>query len=1324
MAVSGRPSKAAGDRAPVGSDERPAAPPDLPGAVTRGSLNEMDPDMDPNTRLGERLIAHGVDRAQVARAFEEARDPTRGDLADVLVASGHIPASLAEQVRAEVAPIPVESGARSSLPAPAAADSDTAIPGLRLGPVLAAGGMGRIHLATDLETGAEVVVKRLLTARSPGSARSPVPVTPASPEAIERFEREARALADVRHPHIVPVHRFGHSADGPWIVMARIEGRSLDELLEADPGLPRSEAGVRRIKRWFAQLAEALQALHRAGLVHRDLKPDNLLITDAGDDLMLVDLGLARRLESHSEGRLESLTKTGLMVGTPGYMAPEQLTKGSRFGPISPATDVWGFAASLYFALTGEAPISGGTVAEMSIALTSGRIAPPSAIAGKVDPVLESLCVAALTTDQRARPELATIRRALAEDQPLRTSSRGRRRIGYALAGLGVLALLLLLLRDTTAPRLHLEDSGPVLTRLRRYEMRGRIEDANPAFVLIGDREVRVDSRGRFRGVVELDVGAQTLTCVAVDESGQRSEPARVVVTCDREPPTLRFGPPGRPETGRFELEITASEPGCTLRIGERPWRFRGDRLVLQLGARELEAAGCEVEDAAGNRAPVRLPLRLIQSDSRGLAAILTEARPGDWLILPPGRRRVTIAGRLDASIMALEPGKTVLTAADDRPVIHLDGGSLRLDGIVLERADGRRREAAASGSPVSSAMTSESLNRPVIVVSAGDLVLTGCRITSSGAGCRVDGRVDGRAGAAIVTLEDSRFQTYGPALDARRCVATVRRTHFDNLGALPIEQALVRFESCPRAELIACDIMGARNHGLEFVDTRAIVELCRIQRSVSRGLNIDTSLIDLLGCDVLDSGEDGLRADGHSRLRVAASVFRGNGAMGKVSREGLFLFSGSNLDGRSLAFDGGGALRVEQGGVIRLGRVRGLGADRLFVRPGARIDCGDHDYRRVWRDEELLTPSQARARAPSEWLIDLREPGDVGRRASSALRLRVEELGDDLINELARLAIEERSRRAREVLAARSVLPSALLARVARTIAAGRWYLTDESRALFTRSPLPVEVVDALAAGIASASKEWLVQYLGLLDGCVATPALDAALAARMGLESRLSNLVALILVPRTSAGRAAQLEALPTDLARQAEAGRILMLRAAFEALQSDAAARERLVQILRAEASPEVRAGVLAWLPTRAYPIAERLSWLEPEEAQQLAATGELWLARTLAESQTAALPEAAGPVARRRLTLSLTRRPLAAEEVAALRAAARDASPLMRSAAAMALPWSGPGAGETLEELIGDDVRRVAELAELGHRRLKDPALARPTTVGTTLLDSPR
>ena len=206
------------------------------------------------------------------------------------------------------------------------------------------GGMGVVYLARDRELGREVALKVL---------RTPDP----SPEERDRILREARILASLEHPGIAPVHDVGVLPDGRvFYVMKRVRGERLDSFART----ARSRAELLRV---FRQVCDAVAFAHAAGVIHRDLKPQNVMLGDFGEVLVL-DWGVAK-LRGHPVDAAHASvvqptgenTATGAVMGTPGYMAPEQLT--GRSAAVDERADVFGLGGILCFLLTGDHPPAG-----------------------------------------------------------------------------------------------------------------------------------------------------------------------------------------------------------------------------------------------------------------------------------------------------------------------------------------------------------------------------------------------------------------------------------------------------------------------------------------------------------------------------------------------------------------------------------------------------------------------------------------------------------------------------------------------------------------------------------------------------------------------------------------------------------------------------------------------------------------------------------------------------------------------------------------------------------------------------------------------------
>ncbi|MDI2131140.1 WD40 repeat domain-containing serine/threonine protein kinase [Yinghuangia seranimata] len=237
------------------------------------------------------------------------------------------------------------------------------------------GGMGRVWRAHDDVLNREVAVKELLfRADLPDALRD---------QLTARTKREAQATARLQHAGIVTVFDVAEHDGAPWIVMELVRGPSLAVHLARHGRL-----GWERAAAVGALLADALAHAHAAGVVHRDLKPDNVLLS--GDRPVITDFGIARVLDA------AGLTSTHTLVGTPHYMAPEQL-EGSR---VEGAADLWALGATLYTAVEGRPPFDGPTLTALITAVLTGPL-PPAPNAGPLEVVLRRL----LAKDPEQRPD-------------------------------------------------------------------------------------------------------------------------------------------------------------------------------------------------------------------------------------------------------------------------------------------------------------------------------------------------------------------------------------------------------------------------------------------------------------------------------------------------------------------------------------------------------------------------------------------------------------------------------------------------------------------------------------------------------------------------------------------------------------------------------------------------------------------------------------------------------------------------------------------------------------------------------------------------------
>ncbi|HUS32709.1 MAG TPA: serine/threonine-protein kinase [Kofleriaceae bacterium] len=262
-------------------------------------------------------------------------------------------------------------------------------PGYQIGELIGRGGMGEVVAAQDQRIGREVAVKRI---------RSLEP----SADAVMRFLREARIQARLDHPAIVPVYELGTDAEGrPYFTMKRLAGVTLAKKLQQQGG------PVQPLLRAFVDVCLAIQLAHSRGVVHRDLKPSNIMLGDYGE-VYVIDWGVARVLTDTKRTTGPALavdpdddTTAGSILGTPGYMAPEQV-RGAEAGTKA---DVYALGAILFEILAGE-PLHPRGEAALASTLTSPQEAPTRRVAERrqIPPELDGVCFDALAEEPAARP--------------------------------------------------------------------------------------------------------------------------------------------------------------------------------------------------------------------------------------------------------------------------------------------------------------------------------------------------------------------------------------------------------------------------------------------------------------------------------------------------------------------------------------------------------------------------------------------------------------------------------------------------------------------------------------------------------------------------------------------------------------------------------------------------------------------------------------------------------------------------------------------------------------------------------------------------------
>lgn len=517
------------------------------------------------------------------------------------------------------------------------------------------GGSGKVYRAERRDNGQTVAIK-VLELRNKDSIK------------IKRFRREALAIASLNHQNIVRIHdldvdtRDDETRFNPnYLVMDWIEGQDL-EVAQLELDL-RHESRIDWLLPVFSQIANALAHAHERGVIHRDLKPANIMIENDTGTPVLIDFGLVKIKTDKLPAYLsnyESLTKTGQALGTPRFMAPEQIL--GKKEQIDEKADVWGFGATLYYCLTGQSPYPVNNILDLFELIHGEDPARASKHVKDLPPWLDELCARCLTRDSGARPSMKDIYSALKNQRiqapPHRVSSR---QLGLVIGVISAFAMALILFLDTTPPpEFTLSPVNPV-TNAETLVLHGSMTRGQIQSLLVFNAkdqslsEVPVSRKQHeFHCSLKLAEGQHKLSLRGMDSKGRKGPPVELEVDIDGSDPDFNFDGIKRERVYESEIVLKGivSEQNCTLTVAGQTVQSHDFRFTipvpLKVGRNALTVI---CTDLAGNAARKHLTIFRAQNfvigpalraptDSRRVASLeeaLETAREGDRLILAPG---------------------------------------------------------------------------------------------------------------------------------------------------------------------------------------------------------------------------------------------------------------------------------------------------------------------------------------------------------------------------------------------------------------------------------------------------------------------------------------------------------------------------------------------------------------------------------------------------------------------------------------------------------------------------------------------------------------
>lgn len=786
-------------------------------------------------------------------------------LLDSLIRQGFIPPEQRHVILQSRPPNPSPSG--SPIPGPLHSEGMDRYEILE---EIGSGGMGRIFRARVKETGIPVVIKTLLSGTQ-------------SQSQIERFHREGMALARLSHPHIARVYdfRLSDSQSGakgsPYLVMEHIQGVTLAEYLD---DLRRAEEIIddgEVLEEIFTPLCDALIYCHESGVIHRDVKPENILIEvsdnpDGKPRPVLVDFGLVRIDKETLRQSLElsqQLTQSGQFMGSPAFSAPEQLLGETEL--FSPALDVWGLAATLYWTVSGHLPYDDRNLMELLATSTQRDPLPLRTHHPKAPRWLDALCTQCLKRQPGKRLSMSEFQRAL----KARRNPRSYRTIALGAAILAFILAIPLFFRDQSPPELLLP-TMPKKSTQRTIQFSGRVLDDHPKLVLIARKKRESYQPWKsvpvltetFTAKLELDEGTNGFLIWAEDENGLRSELFKFSIELDTEAPEIsELKYPQISYEPEALIEGKVSE-ACSLSSGAltkslRPPNFQV-RIPLKLGRNTLVL---NMRDAAGHESQRKIqierrPVLCVDSKREANRALgryksferaVQEAPENARIVVAPGVHRGDIIIRKTLQIIGEGSGQQACLRSQARP-LQLNAPRIVLRNVRVENLGVQGWSDA-------------------VQILGNDCLLENCRFYSKAYhGVNIGQARENRnltakrvgvKGTVIRGCEFSRCSR--PALATKLgCQTRIIESVFRNnaIGVFIAQDAITKFEKC--------QFLANNKEGVKVLQkSRATFKDCVFKQNRYQGLRVQSeSRAELQGCEFAENGRGPGQAQ-FSNIRV-----------------------------------------------------------------------------------------------------------------------------------------------------------------------------------------------------------------------------------------------------------------------------------------------------------------------------------------------------------------------------------------------------------------------------------------------------------------------